>query len=573
MDKGKKTTISIKVKLLLIALLPSIILSATLAYLAASNIQAGIQEQALNGLRGVAFSLQEVYSTADAGEYATDASGNVMKGNLAISGNYAIVDEMKNFTGYEFTVFYGDTRVTTSLKDINTGERLIGTKASDTVIQTVLQGGQEFSDTGVIINGESYYGYYLPIIQNGTVIGMTFSGLPTKDADAFIQEKVSAILGTAIIVLIVMLVVGLIFSLSLGRALANAEKVIGEIAKGNLNVEVDEKSKKRGDEIGAMTRELQNLVTELVRAITNVKNSSKVLFTAGTSLEEMASQCSNTTNEINRAVEDVSRGAMTQAEETETASMNIVEMGNIITNIVESVDSLGQASLNMKHASDESTIIIQELSQSNDKTTEAIEKIGEQVHTTNDSVQAIRQAVELITSIATETNLLSLNASIEAARAGEHGRGFAVVASEIQKLADESNQSAQEIGRIIDNLLKQSEQTVVVMDEVNIIVNEQREKLNQTKEQFSLVNDGVVSTRKETEEIEKLVASCDVARAKIMDVIQNLSAISEENAASTEETNASMEELNANLNLLAESSRDLLELSTELEQNMAFFQI
>lgn len=573
MNNGKKITISIKAKLLLIALLPSIILGVTLTYLAATNIQAGMQEQALDGLRGVAFSLQEIYATADAGEYTEDASGNFMKGNLPISGNYAIVDEMKNFTGYEFTVFYGDTRVTTSLKDINTGERLVGTKASDKVIQTVLQGGQEYSDTGVVINGESYYGYYLPIIQNGTVIGMTFSGLSTEEADTFIQEKVSGILSAAIVVLIVMLVVGLIFSLSLGRALASAEKVIGEIAKGNLNVEVDEKSKKRGDEIGAMTRELQNLVTELVRAITNVKNSSKVLFTAGTSLEEMASQCSNTTNEINRAVEDVSRGAMTQAEETETASMNIVEMGNIITNIVESVDSLGQASLNMKHASDESTIIIQELSQSNDKTTEAIEKIGEQVHTTNDSVQAIRQAVELITSIATETNLLSLNASIEAARAGEHGRGFAVVASEIQKLADESNQSAQEIGRIIDNLLKQSEQTVVVMDEVNIIVNEQREKLNQTKEQFSLVSDGVVSTRKETEEIEKLVASCDVARAKIMDVIQNLSAISEENAASTEETNASMEELNANLNLLAESSRDLLELSTELEQNMAFFQI
>ena len=349
--------------------------------------------------------------------------------------------------------------------------------------------------------------------------------------------------------------------------------MISQLGKGNLKVKVNEKAKKRKDEIGAMTRELELLINELVEVIANVKNSSKVLFTSGTSLEEMANQTSTTTNEISHAVEDISRGAMTQAEETETASGSIIEMGNIITEIVGSVDALGQSSLHMKNASDESAVIIHELSLSNDRTTDAIEKIGQQVHTTNDSVQAIRQAVDLITSIADETSLLSLNASIEAARAGEHGRGFAVVASEIQKLAEESNNSAQEIGKIIDNLLKQSEQTVVVMDEVNEIVGEQRLKLEQTKEKFQLVTEGVSSTRKESEVIEKQTTACDGARAKIMDVIQNLSAISEENAASTQETNASMEELNATLNLLAESAKDLLELSTELEKSMDFFQV
>ena len=111
------------------------------------------------------------------------------------------------------------------------------------------------------------------------------------------------------------------------------------------------------------------------------------------------------------------------------------------------------------------------------------------------------------------------------------------------------------------------------MDEVNEIVGEQRLKLEQTKEKFQLVTEGVSSTRKESEVIEKQTTACDGARAKIMDVIQNLSAISEENAASTQETNASMEELNATLNLLAESAKDLLELSTELEKSMDFFQV
>lgn len=573
MEKNKKKFFSIKVKLLLIALLPSIILSLVLGILASANIKTGMQEEALHGLRGAAYSLLEIFESTDPGDYEMDASGNIRKGDLMISDNYEIVDTLNGYTEYDFTLFYGDTRITTSLTDIKTGDRLVGTTASDKVVETVLKNGKEFSDTSVVINGESYYAYYVPITQDDEVIGMAFAGLPSQETDSYILKKEITLFVICDIVLIAIIIIGLVFALNLSHALAGAENTIKEMARGNLTVRVDEKTKKRFDEVGSMTRELETLINELVNVISNVKNSSKVLFTSGTSLEEMANQTSDTTNEISRAVEDISRGAMTQAEETEAASSNIIEMGNIITEIVSSVGSLDNTSRDMKDASDNSTVIIKELTLSNDKTTKAIDKIGQQVHTTNDSVQSIRQAVELITSIATETNLLSLNASIEAARAGEHGRGFAVVASQIQKLAEESNSSAQEIDKIIDQLLEDSEQTVKVMDEVNVIVNEQRQKLTQTTEKFLLVTEGVNSTRKETEIIGKQSRSCDQARARIMDVIQDLSAISQENAASTQETNASMEELNATLNLLAEAAKDLLALSTELEKNMEFFQI
>ncbi len=573
MDKKTKSKFSIKTKLLLMVLLPSVILSVTLTFLAAKNIRSGMQEEAIHGLKAIAFSLEEIYALADPGKYTMDNMGGVTKGNLSVSGNYAIVDEMKTFTGYDFTIFYGDTRVATSLKDVSTGNRLVGTKASEKVIQTVLNNGEEYSDTNVVINSLPYYGYYVPIEQDGKVIGMAFAGLPQEEADAFIQQKVTMIIGISVAVLVIISVIGLSFALSMGNAITGAEKVITEVGTGNLKVIVSEKAKKRNDEIGAMTRELEALVAKLLEVIGNVKQSSKVLYDSGTTLEEMAVQSNNATAEIGHAVEDISRGAMTQAEETETASANIVQMGDIITEIVASVDTLGQASLNMKKASDESEVIIGELSQSNDRTTEAIEKIGQQVHTTNDSVQEIRQAIELITNIAAETNLLSLNASIEAARAGEHGRGFAVVASQIQKLAEESNSSAREIGRIIEQLLKDSEQTVMVMDEVNVIINHQRKKLEETKSKFVLLADGVASTTNEAKVIERQTTDCDAARGKIMDVIQNLSAISEENAASTQETNASTEELGATLEMLTESAKELLVLSAELEKSMEFFQV
>lgn len=573
MKKEKGLTVSIKVKLLLISLLPSLVLGSILTIMASRSIEEGMHDEALKGLRAASCSVLDFYNVSAPGEFRMNNAGEVYKGEMAVSGAYDIVDALHESTGYEYTLFYGDTRVTTSLTDVKTGDRLVGTKAGDAVIKAVLENGEEYSDTNVTINNEGYYAYYIPIMQNGSVIGMAFSGIPSAEADAYIKSKETALLGIAVVMILIMVVIGIIFALTLSKALKSAEVFIGELAEGNLKADIDKKAVGRTDEVGVMCRQLVILKEELSNVVGKIKHSSQVLFDSGTSLEDMANQSSSTTNEIGHAVEDISSGAMNQAEETEAASASIGEIGNIITEIVSSVNALNDTAENMKSASDASSVIIKELSDSNDKTTEAIVKIGQQVHATNDSVQAIRQAVDLITSIAEETNLLSLNASIEAARAGEHGRGFAVVATQIQKLAEESNHSAQEIGDIIDNLLKDSEQTVKVMDEVNIIVNEQRGKLEETKQKFNLVTDGVNTTKNEAEVIRGQANVCDGARTKIVDIIQDLSAISEENAASTEETNASMQELNATLQILADSAKSLLDLAEQLEKDIQFFKL
>ncbi len=569
----RQTKFSIKIKLLLITIIPVLILSTAITLIAVKNLRAGMTEESIKGLKGMAYSFEEIYLMVDEGEFTQDADGTLKKGDFVITDNYKIVDDIKATTGYDVTFFWGDTRMVTSLISKDTGNRIIGTQASEKVIEEVIKNGKEYSDTNVVINGEPYYAFYVPIKQNDEVVGMAFAGLASSQMEAFISQKLSAIIMVAVISLVVLVAIILFFAISLGSTIVGLEHVVKDVQEGNLTTTVDGKAKSRNDELGSIANALDMLISELVEVIGNVKQSSKVLYESGSSLEEMANQSSGTTNEISSAVEDVSRGAMTQAEETETASTSIADMGQIITDIVSSVEALTIASDNMKNASDESTQIIEELSLSNDKTTEAIEKIGQQIHTTNESVQEIGKAITMITSIASETNLLSLNASIEAARAGEHGRGFAVVAAQIQKLAEESNKSAAEIQTIVDNLLQDSQQTVHVMSEVNVIVNEQRTKLRQTQDKFTMVARGVDSTTSETRVIEKQTNAVDVARAKIMDVIQNLSAISEENAASTEETNASMEELNATLNVLAENAADLMSLSADLEKNVEFFQI
>ena len=204
---------------------------------------------------------------------------------------------------------------------------------------------------------------------------------------------------------------------------------------------------------------------------------------------------------------------------------------------------------------------------------EAIAKIAEQVKLTDESATKIQSAVSLITSIAEETNLLSLNASIEAARAGEAGKGFAVVASEIQKLAEESSDSAKTIEDVVNNLLSESKTTVEAMKEVEIIIEEQQQKLEETKEKFKDVNDGIASSSVETNNISDRTEECNESRNKVVDVVNSLVAIAQENSASTEETTASMEELNATINLVSNQADDLLNLAHALQDELGYFKM
>ena len=166
-----------------------------------------------------------------------------------------------------------------------------------------------------------------------------------------------------------------------------------------------------------------------------------------------------------------------------------------------------------------------------------------------------------------------MSGNIEGARAGEAGRGFAVVATEIQKLAEQSSDSADIIKRIIEELVTQADLTVQIVDEVREIVEAQQEKLTQTQQHFVSLEEGIRTSSSETSQIKKETEVCDGARNKVETVIMSLSAISQQNAASTEETTASMTELNGTIEQLVSASGRLKEMADELEAGLKFFSV
>ena len=246
-------------------------------------------------------------------------------------------------------------------------------------------------------------------------------------------------------------------------------------------------------------------------------------------------------------------------------------MGNMVEETSAQVEELQKNAHEMQKSSDQATAILMELAQVNKKTVEVIEVISQQTNETNESALKIREATNLITEIADETNLLSLNASIEAARAGEQGRGFAVVAAQISKLAEQSNDSARQIEEIITSLIADSSKSVETMNQVRDIMSKQNENVEKTNQAFQIVKEGIDRSMDGVNYIADKTRLLDEARVNVVDVVQNLTAIAEENAAGTQQTSASATEFGNMVGDIENETEGLRNVAGIIEDSVGMF--
>lgn len=216
---------------------------------------------------------------------------------------------------------------------------------------------------------------------------------------------------------------------------------------------------------------------------------------------------------------------------------------------------------------------LQALEKVNARAEEHIDIIAEQTNTTNEAAMKISEATHLITSIAEETNLLALNASIEAARAGEQGKGFGVVASEIQKLAEQTNESATHIEEIVQELLRDAEKAVETMYGVKEIMHTQSDHVEQTESAFEQVQSGVEQSIEGINRISEHTTRLNDAREKVVGIVQNLTSIAEANAAGTEQTSASATEVGAIMEDISGKSTAMRQAAQELDDGMNIFKL
>lgn len=482
------------------------------------------------------------------------------------------VDSMVDKDIY-LTLFVENVRYITSIKDdTNETGRNEGTTASDEV-WNIVSAGNNYTAHQVPINGEDYYVAYVPVYgEDGqSVTGMAFAGMPEKVVNDAIAGMVVKLVIAGVVVAILCCVFVIFVAGKIKEPLVIISENLQLLSEGHLKAKKTAKSSIA--EIHTIIQSRVKLTNTLQEIVAKVQNASEELLRNGNELQSVAANTSTNADDISQAVEDISKGSVSMAEDIENATEKVADMGLKIEGIVSGISRLDNVAGNMDQAGKNAVKIMKALDASNTKTVDAISVVAETVEATDRSVAEIATAVDLITAIADQTNLLALNASIEAARAGDAGRGFAVVANEISNLAEQSNESGKRIEEILAELVEDSHRSMEKMAEVQVLLKEQQDNLRTTEKEFANVNEGILDTKNQSDSVDGQAKECDASRTGVIDIISSLSAISEQNAASTQQTTASMQELNATINLVAQQAEDVREKAAVLEEAMQFFKM
>mgnify|MGYP002773268436 FL=1 len=481
--------------------------------------------------------------------------------------SYEFIDSLQK-NEIELTFFEGDMRFITSIKD-KSGNRVEGTKASEEV-WNIVKTGKDYQSDGIDISGAKYYVYYTPVCtDDGKVIGMAFAG----EKEAIVNDAKNNLIISFVKIALVLTVVYLIILIWLARVirkpLAKTAADIENIANGNISNEISGSSKiAETDKLITASRILKEKLNDIVSGVNeHVLN----LQQDTASLKERADFCNDGTKQISQAMEELSVTAVTLAENVQDVNAKSLEMGNAITDIDGDVQVLSDNSNHMDKANEDAAKSIETVLDSSNRSSAIVEKITNQIEETNQAISSINEAVDLIMDITGQTSLLSLNASIEAARAGQAGRGFAVVADEIKKLSEQSAQGADAIKQVADNIFEKSNESVALVNEVRELIGKEQEDISVTKESFEIlsktINDNLVAVSRISEKTKQL----DTIKQAIIGNINDLSAISEENAASNQEVSANITNIAESIDEMNTATGHVRQISGKLAELMEYF--
>lgn len=422
-------------------------------------------------------------------------------------------------------------------------------------------------------NKEDYYVGYNEIAGKDWV-------LITTSAKSEVLKEVNTLKWVLIITSVVVTLVGAVAAVALGTSIAKPiqglSKDVLKLAQYDLTTSADsavEKYIHKTDEIGIIARSLKEMQSNLIHLIQSIAEDSQNVAASSEQLTATSSQAANTADDIAHSVEEIANGATSQAKETLQGAHDMEVLGNLIMEELDLIEVLNKSASSVITLKDQGFEVLKELVSKTEHNNVAISNVRDMIVETSNSAIKIDQANAMIQGIADQTNLLALNAAIEAARAGEAGRGFAVVADEIRKLAEQSNQFAKEISSTIGDLLSKTESAVSTMHTATDMIKSQSVSLDNTNDKF----EGIANAIEDVQYVVRKLSDSSIVmtqkKQQILNIIEGLSAISQENAASTEEVSSAVLEQTSSISQIAESSEALANLAEDMQRSISSFKI
>lgn len=408
-------------------------------------------------------------------------------------------------------------------------------------------------------------------------VGQSYAGLVIEleqaEAHEGLRKMQMVSLGIAGLFIALSMVILFIVAKTISDPMGSITDVAAALANYDFRMSVSQKLLGRRDEIGIISKSLQNVVNNMRDIIGEISQTSESVASSSEALAEVAQHTAISVVEASHTISQIAKGATDQAEHTTIGASTVSELSRLIEADNAHIEQLNKATNQVNSLVMAGLNVVEDLSQKTLNISEATKVVQQSILETNDSSIKIGEASNMIASIADQTNLLALNAAIEAARAGDQGKGFAVVADEIRKLAEQSAESTRQIDEIVNKLKKDADHAVSKMTEAANLVQLQTISVKQTGKNYHEINTAMDTAKSAVAILMDASKLMNKRNVEVQELIQNLSAIAEENAASTQEASAYMDQQTTAMQQITDSSDSLAKMAEELQLLIEKFHI